>query len=186
MTTETFTELGQALSLHGRLPVKWSYCASLDDIFLAQLNESNKETFQLLNTLERVQLDERESVADPVQSELKQLDNKVELILDLLVRLFGRQLDIPEPSSIVLTNSALSWECPQAPAPDRMMMVELYLNPRYPQAVKFLGQVSTNSPPSEASWIHMDFVGLDESVRHALEKFIFRRHRRNIAVSRRR
>lgn len=171
----------------GRLPLAWHELSALpDQIELGNLERAN---LTHLHTLFALDIHAGDSSDDPVTlanaTELKRLDFKVGLLLELVGELYARQQAIPPEHSLTLTVTGLNWRAEIAPPPGCLLRLELYCNLSYPRPLVFHAQVVETISDSGGWQIRTRFQDPSESLQEALERYIFLQHRRAIAHSRR-
>ena len=178
--TDTMNDeaLHEAISLSGQLPLSYStYSQALSEAELLTLNERN---LMLLNAIEVAEVQRYISDADSddsVQVELLRLEAKVDLLLSLMNQLLSQHNELPQPSTVSLSAMALNWQVGaiKASAGD-YLVVELHVHNAVAMPLRLPLRV-TNSERGE-------LYGLSSLTQNALDKFLFRQHRRAIAVSR--
>jgi len=161
------------------------------------INEKNENILKTSISLhEAIDLDEHDEVA----VELKKLDQKMDLLLDMIGELLTQKNDSPEKVSIRLTAHSLACESKKLvklvdKQTTKKVKICLYINPSIPSALNLFGEVKLcenidtidNSFDVEAivsNMIVVNFFGLSQAVKDQLEKIIFRHHRKIIARER--
>jgi hypothetical protein len=114
---------------------------------------------------------------------------RLEARLNLLIAVVGELLAVqrpPPPARVVwLSGQWVEWEEGDPPAPGDSVLVELYLNPGVPDAVALPAQVErVAGEPGGAMRVRVSFGEVPAPLRNALEKLIFRYHRRHVAEQR--
>jgi hypothetical protein len=84
-----------------------------------------------------------------------------------------------------LSGQWAEWADPDPPAPGDALLLALYLNPIVPDAVALPARVErvAEEPGGEAR-VRASFGAMPAPLRNALEKLIFRHHRRQVAEQR--
>ncbi|MEO6699695.1 MAG: PilZ domain-containing protein [Paraperlucidibaca sp.] len=170
--------LHEAISLSGQLPMR--YTSSKQALSEAELLNINERNLMLLNAIEVAEVQRYVADSDSddgVQVELLRLEAKVDLLLGLMNQLLSQQSDIPPACSVSLNAVALQW---QAGAIDASVgdyaVVELHVHNAVAMPLKLpLRIISTERG---------GLYGLSALTQNSLDKFLFRQHRRAIAVSR--
>ncbi len=174
--------LGSGVTLDDLLPVAWrAQSASDDPEYLVNLQVTNQAVLQTILSLDEHHPELEEEPAE-VAVELQRLEFKLNLVLDLLGQVLSKQLDLPARVPVRLASGHIEWKCATAPAPGTKVLVEVYLSPHYPRALVLPGIAHAATRPDFAQVVLHD---LGKPVQDALEKLIFRNHRRRVAVARR-
>lgn len=158
------------------MALRWERSEEMSDAEFAAMAAVNEDRLRIINGIDEYQAESEEDMLE-IAVQLQRLEFKVNLALDMLSELLLGRANVPQPASVSLGLSRLSWQCSPAPGVGELLWVELYLHRRYPFPIVLTGRVDKligdqvelllDSPP--------------ESVRVLLEKFIFRCHRRQIA-----
>ncbi len=173
------------LALHDHLPLAWEP-SSLEDP--AEIERLNFEMARALQALALFEEAPREPPADAIAQgqELLHLEAKVDVLLALVTRLLGERHGFPARHNTVLRADSLEWT---GPAVDQVRsgdtgVVVVYPNANVPLPFRLPGQVVGSVERGGVRWRLVRFEHLTPAVRHGLEKLIFRRHRRQVALSR--
>lgn len=178
-------ELFDGLSFRARLPVGWQSRSLPDPGEHARIRENNLTLLRALNALE-----ERsgEGGEEAHSAELRRLESRLDLVLVLMGRLLREQEVIPGARELRMSSSGLSW-VPAAPVPEigETGLVEIYLAAHAPQPLTLAAtiQVADEEVAAGENASEAIFEEPGDSVRDALEKLIFRYHRREVADHRR-
>lgn len=169
--------MDEGLVLEEWLPVAIESLADFpDDFDLARLNGANEWFLKAHFVLEEAQdFDEH----DAVQLELRRLDMKLNLMIEMLGELLARESGLPASTAVRLTPRALVCESTAFRPGDRVL-VSLFINPLIPKPLRLPGQVES----MEDGRVTVVFQGLAQGAVEALEKLIFRHHRKTVAQSR--
>lgn len=174
--------LGSVVTLDDLLPLAWRARSEPDDPeHLASLQAANQAVLQTILSLDEHHPELEEEPAE-VAVELQRLEFKLNLVLDLLGQVLSKQLELPPRVPVRLASGHIEWKCASAPAPGTKVLVEVYLSGRYPRALVLAGIAQAATRPDFAQ---VSFQDLGEPVQDALEKLIFRNHRRRVALARR-
>ncbi|MBL8251935.1 MAG: PilZ domain-containing protein [Candidatus Competibacter sp.] len=171
----------------GRRPLAWRESAALpDDLELRELERAN---LTHLHTLFALDIHAGDSGDDPVAltnaTELKRLDFKVGLLLELVGQLYARQQDIPPERTLALSVNGLIWQDETAPPAGALIRVDLYCNLSYPRPLAFYARAVETARNAGGWRIQSRFQDPSEALQEALERYIFLQHRRAVAHSRR-
>ncbi len=172
------------LALHDFLPLAWEP-STLSDA--AELEHYNQETARALQALALFEETPKELFNDamPKGQELLHLEAKLDVVLSLVTRLVSHQQGLPKRHNTVLRADTLEWTGPgaeQARTGDSGVIV-LYPNPMLPMPFRLAGRVVSTVERSGAKWRLTRFEHLSPLVSVGLEKLVFRRHRRQVAIS---
>jgi len=169
--------LAGSLSHSEPLAVVWQATPALaEGLELADLNRRATALLGLLGGLdEPAPLPED----DPqLAAHLQRLDHKLDLLLGLVGQWLTRELTVPAPQPVRLGVRGVLWQAALPPGPGR---VSLYLRPTLPVALQLPALLSA-LPHGQ---VLAEFQGLDPQLADALERYIFRQHRRAVAQARR-
>jgi len=187
MTEKVHTSLEEGLVLRDVLPLGWedADAGSRGELQIAQLNEANESVLRVVALLEEHRSEAGEDHHGGVSTELARLDNKMNMLLDLVNRLLRFHISLPDSVPVVLGVTTLEWESKAAPQTGSSITVQLYLHPSYPIPLGLPATVHAVEGQKGHQRVQVTFEGLSEPVRDGLEKLIFRHHRRAVAQARR-
>lgn len=170
------TEKG--LEFNGRLPLSVATVSRIPSAQeLVLINTGNEQLLKTVTLLEeKVDVDED----DEILQELKKQDMKINMLLDMLSTLLMQTNAIPPASEITLTDHWIKI-MDGVSAPEGECCVKLYLNAAIPRPLMLYGTLTKD--PNAAS-VQISFQGMSASLVNALDKYIFRFHRRMVANSR--
>ena len=173
------------LALHDFLPLVWEPSPLSD---ATELEHYNQETARALQALSLFEEAPKELSADATLKgqELLHLEAKVDVLLSLITRLVSHQQGLPKRHNTVLRADTLEWAGPcaeQAKTGDNGVIV-LYPNPLLPMPFRLAGRVVSTIERGGAKWRLTRFEHMSPLVSVGLEKLVFRRHRRQVAIAR--
>lgn len=181
------TTFGTGLCYEDLLPLRWRRSEDAHPIARSlAINLGNEQLLRHLAAVDEFRTEGGEDDA-PAAHELHRLENKLDLLIDLVGELLTRQSDLPAPVPVRLCAETLVWTCAPdaAPAPGDSVEAEVFLNPRYPRPLVMFGLVeSVEADADGRANVSLRYRELSEGARGALEKTIFRQHRRLIAHAR--
>ncbi len=169
--------LAEAICLEGVLPVAWKDMpAALSDAEYAALHEGNLMLLNALAVMEQPRHgDSEDSLA--VHQDLFRLEAKLDLLTSLVTRLLDKYELVPPLAAVKLTARSFHWHGSMLPSEaGRSGIIEIYVHPlvaaplRLPARIEQAGSAVLAEQP--------------QVMRNALEKFLFRQHRRQVAGSR--
>lgn len=184
--TEFGTTLEQGLIYEGLLPVQWKASASDASMLdMAKLDGKNEEVLRFIDVLDE---HPNESVIEhsSINQELARVEVKFDLLLSLVTQLLGVYFPLPKPIRVRLTPCGVQWISNESINPGSHGVVEIYLSSRCPRPLVFPGSIEHIERDEQGYRVSVQFSGLSDLVRERLEKMIFRHHRRDVALARRR
>lgn len=117
--------------------------------------------------------------------ELVRLEARLNLLLTLVGEILTGQRPPPPSRAVRLAAHWVEWEEPAPPATGDLIAIGLYLNPTVPDAVNLPARVEGLAVGSDGlARVRAAFWDLPAAVESALEKLIFRSHRRRVAEQR--
>ena len=173
------------LALHDFLPLAWEPSPLSDP---AELEHYNQETARALQALALFEEAPKEISTDavPKGQELLHLEAKVDVLLSLVTRLVSHQQGLPKRHNTVLRADTLEWTGPsaeQARTGDTGVII-IYPTPMLPMPFRLAGRVVSTVERAGIKWRLTRFENLSPLVSVGLEKLVFRRHRRQVAIAR--
>jgi hypothetical protein len=173
---------GDGLMFEDSLALAWVSCGPIEAGELARLNVDNLQLLSAESSLEEVRVQEALKNESPaLVHELQRLEYKINILLRLTAEIAVRNKALPEPRRVRLAARGLEWWGSDAPVAGATGVLSLYINPTLPQALRLPARVAGEIGDGPARVVRMPFVGLSEAVSDAIEKFIFRHHRRLVA-----
>ena len=175
----------EGVALHEHLRLDWR-SGSLDNII--ELDHLNQETARVLQTMAVFEEAPKEfsSEANQPGHELQHLEAKIDVLLSLVGLLIAeRRADLPE-HSIVLRARSAEWTGPAGTGLDKgeTGFLHLYVSPLLPLPLRLAARIVGTAERNGVRWLLTRFEHLSPAVETGMEKLIFRRHRRQIALSR--
>lgn len=111
------------------------------------------------------------------------LEKKLDLLIEMMGHLVSRAAARPPAVVAALSAVALEWRCEAAsPPPGSIGIAEVHLREGVAEALRLPGRVG---PAQSGGRALLRFEGLTEVESDALERFVFRQHRRAVAGQRR-
>ncbi len=184
--TAASSPLGSALSYDAAMPVSWTPLTVLPGaVRLEQLGEDNLRVLAAVALLDE-QRSNAASVDDssPIDAELLRLNQKLNLVIDLLGFLVNQNAPAPEARRVRLSWQGLVFSGDRAfgdQALGDLGLVELRLNRSVPQPLVWPARIVHVDGDER----HARFEPFGDAVQTALERHVFLRHRRAIAGTRR-
>ncbi|MBL1433718.1 MAG: hypothetical protein COC09_03440 [Gammaproteobacteria bacterium] len=177
--------LGQRLVFEESLPLSYKVVE-----MLPQGNEhvalqiSNEETLHAIMMVEDTPKENSDDSNVDAQDILR-LEYKINVMFELLVGLYQREAELPLSTHIILRSDAIQWHNTDSLEIGSNVLVDLYMSRKYPKPLVLAGTVTSVSTelPSLLTMTFADAVS--ERIRDWIDKFIFRHHRRSVALARR-
>lgn len=175
----------EGVALHDRLPFQWKP-ADLDNAM--ELDNVNQETARVLQAMAVFEEAPREYSSDGSQGsqELFHLEAKVDVLLSLMGSLIAERSTGAAPHSLILRSRSLEWtggESEAYQAGDTGYAV-LFVNPTLPLPLRLPARIVGTAERMGTRWLLTEFEHLTPGVRSAMDKLVFRRHRRQVALAR--
>jgi hypothetical protein len=182
--------LGDALTYEDYLPVTLRPTSGPPDMIrLNGINSQSEDILHNILLLEKQHSDLADEDTDRLSSELAYIDFKLNVLLDLMVQAFANQLNIPPESHIFLSSTCLRLECADNDAYHKgdHLFLDLYLSRRFPRPLTLFATVMSVEAleNGEGASSILEFEHMSQTVRDLLERFIFLKHRRMIASTKR-
>lgn len=169
------------------VPVVWAYLDSQPrDEQLIAANDANRQLLRLMASLGD-KLPEQGDDNVEYNAELERLDLKLNVLLDIAGQLIRDQLKLPPGDPISMGHNGLEWWAEQAPDAGRLISVKLYIDSVVPRPLQLFGVVCIDDKRATIDGrtaVRIKYMGLGQACEDELEKFIFRHHRKRIALER--
>lgn len=177
--------LGEHPVLRGQFPLRWETQATqLTELEQHAVNTANEATLRSYYLLDERLHDNRED-REEAAPEIARLEQRLNLIVDLLGQVLQNNLDLPPPTACVLSRAGAEWISTAAPTLDAAVKLWIYLQPHYPKPLVLYGVVSALDACALGQQITVRWPLLADPVADGLERLIFRAHRRSVAESKR-
>ena len=180
-------QLGDALAYQDFLPVAIRQATNVpDQIRFNRANEINEDVLHNILLLEKYHNEFSEDETDRNSADLSYIDFKLNIILDLVLQLYASQMSMPDERKITLTATQFRCSSPERYQGGDMLVIELYLSKRFLKPLILYGLVDKIEPCGNSQCdYYFSFAEMSPLVQGLLERFIFLKHRRMIAASRR-
>lgn len=178
MITAMSTDTEQGISVELNIAFDWQ---EIDNDSICQFNSAkNINTFLLLDSLQEHSKSQTDESAKSSQ-EIERIESKLNLLLQLVNQLIERSQLLQQPRKVKLSVHGLCWDDATTPEQGKLVRMSIYLDPDFAQPVRFCARIDQG----KGGKIKATFVNLDEREEELLSKWIFRIHRRSIALARR-
>ena len=167
-----------------QLPVKWSaFDPQANEYTLTEMSHDNETLLHVLLGQDEGSKELEDSRYESSQ-ELQRLDAKVNLLLQWVGQWISSAQGVPTAQSLRLSERGAEVEVPFTINVGETLLLEVYLNVQFPQPIKLPCEVFSVEPTSTGTRVVVCFTGLTTEVHNLIEKFIFRHHRRLVALRR--
>ncbi|MBL1292450.1 MAG: PilZ domain-containing protein [Thiotrichales bacterium] len=175
--------LGQRLVFEDSLPLAYKVVEALPqgNEYLS-LQMSNEETLHAIMMVEDAPKENPDDSSAEAQDILR-FEYKINIMFDLLVGLYQREFEFPPCADVVLRSDALQWQTTDSILLGSCVMVDLHISRKYPKPIILPGTITSEGDNGLLTMTFDDSVG--ERTRDWIDKFIFRYHRRAVAIARR-
>jgi len=185
MPDETISASTAGPVLSGEFPLRWERLSPSqlehERDSVRDSNETTLRNYYLLD--ERTQ--ETSEDRDESAPELVRIEQRLNLVIELLGQVLSHSLDLPPAARCILSRETLEWSGHDIPAPGDCVRLALYLHAHYPKPLMLFGQVTHVVRSADMPHVTVQLAQLGESVGDWLDRLIFRAHRRRIALARR-
>ena len=161
---------------------------------LAERVRLNDRNFSLLKThaLEDYQRRDIDYELEGIASEIERIDQKMNLMTELLCDLLSAEAQIPVPRALAISMAGLQLRPAAGEVYDEgdWVILNLFLIQGVPRPLKLLARVvpmqdnALAAPESPTSPLTFSFVDLSDGVSSLLGRLVFRHHRREVALKR--
>ncbi len=179
--SETF----EGVALHDQFGLDWE-SAPIDNLML--LEHCNQEAARILQAIAVFEEAPREVSTDSgqIEYELMHLEAKTDVLLSLVGMLVAANQTPADPHTVVMRANSVEWTGRAADSIQRgdTGFITLFVNPQMPLALRLPASIVGSTERNGRRWLLTQFEGLGPAVQEGMEKLIFRRHRRQIALAR--
>jgi hypothetical protein len=176
--------LFEELAYEDLLPTAWRSSATpVTDLAKRSFFERNMKMLQACTALEEHGQPEKTDERSPQHADIVRLDVKVNLLLDLVGKLMTATHPRPEAMSVRFNALGAVWQHKGTPPEASSYgVLELYLRDCIVEPLRLTGRISSVSAEGK---VQVKFDNCGEAVADLIEKLAFRRHRRQVAGTRR-
>lgn len=186
MSQMSSNTLGEHPALRGQFPLRWGIqVTELSEQERQTVNNTNEATLRSYYLLDERLLYDSGEERDVATPEIARLEQRLNLIVDLLGQVLLQNQNLPPPVTCVLTGAGVEWVSTEAPTLNDCVKLLIYLHHHYPQPLVLFGVVSALESCALGQRISVAWSSLPESVGDGLERLIFRAHRRSVAQAKR-
>lgn len=174
------------IAFSDNLPMDWEVLSVLpSDGERHRYQRANEELLQNLLLLDEAPQETEESDLVGDHEHFKRLETRLDLLLSLVTEMMTADGKLPPPKAVTLGARGLCVEIPEGVCDtlqkNALLKIRLYLNPQFPRPLTLCCQLVDTQPQS----LTVSFNPLEERLQDLLDKYVFRQHRRAIALARR-
>lgn len=172
------------LAYEDLLPVRWRQeSAAPTELQAAHFAERNLRVLQACDALEEYGQVEKKKADDdsPHSADIMRLDFKLNLLLDLAGQLLAQSRPRAETTQIRFNAMGATWKSGEPLRGNTYGILEITLRDVIVQPLNLPAEVVGGA---DAGFTRVRFLSLGETVADHIEKFVFRRHRRQVAGAR--
>ena len=175
--------LHQELAYADTLPLKLTTLTTAPDAgTLTSWAEKNFRLLQACAALDESSHGDGQDESTPHALDLQRIDLKLNMLLDLLGLLVASNQARPAPCALRFNAQGLVWQTSDAvPGGGTAVTAELYLRDSLVHPLTLTGVMQATDVPGLAN---MRFDELPENIADHIKRMVFRRHRRQVAVTR--
>jgi len=174
------------------IPVRWRKLEQeLSDTQLLSMHSDNAKLMEVLVGSEDAAWDAEPAAIDKdAMKEIRKLDAKLNLLMGWMGSMLLQQMNVPQPQTVSLSTQGLQFhlskdrEGADLLCENDNLYMELFLEPRYPQAFTTLVKVFQVDSTSQGMDVTVRFIQLSEQNQQWLDRYVFQSHRRQVALSR--
>ncbi len=181
----TAEEAFEGIALHDRLAFRWEPDTLDDPVELDHVNQETARVLQAMAVFEEAPREHGNETGQP-GAELMHLEAKIDVLLSLVGMLIADRQNAARTHSVVLRPTSLEWTGPDAADVSRADCgyALVFANPLLPLTLKLPARIVSTVQRNGAKWIMTRFEHLSPGVESGMEKLVFRRHRRQVALVR--
>lgn len=183
MSEPAVARFEEQLAYAGELRLEWRPLPNLPAAEESmRLRDANLTVLSLVAAVEehRTESSEEESA---LGVDLLRLDAKLNLLLELMQRMAARDRELPARRALRLNAHGIALPADAAaPTPDSMVVVCIHLEACRAMPLELVARVMALPDPG---WILLAFVEQGAAMEEALDRLVFRYHRRQVAIERR-
>jgi hypothetical protein len=144
-----------------------------------RIENANVDFLKLLSALEESHEGDEDRDAD-----LQRVEFKINLLLDLVAKVYVSHVPLPPALPVRLMGDGLEWRGGEVPAAGAWLQAELYISGRVPRPLTLVGQMQAAQEGRDYPH-RLALRDASQVFQDALDRFIFRQHRRLVAYQRR-
>lgn len=174
------------VTLQAHVPLAWEPLSETPDA--AAVEALNREAIDLLAVVldwhEARRSDKQDETA-ACAAELARLEGKLNLLMGLVGELVRQGQGSPKARRVEVNAQGVCWDSPDQMEPGAHGLVSVYLLTEIPKPLELPVRVVAVERRGQVWRVCGHFIHLDPVVTDALERLVFRQHRRSVARKRR-
>lgn len=190
MAKPEFSRFIEGLVYEDKLPLRWTPLAELPAYLeLSKYNYQNSQILQVLLSMDHPS-HEIDGDIPALTHDLERLDGKLNLLLGMVGQLLGQTTVLPPVVPLGLGGRELVFVVSPEPgskplpAGPSLAKIDLFLNLQFPSPLCLVTEIHQIDTLDTQPWAQARYLETDTKLLDLLEKFIFRQHRRSVAMSR--
>lgn len=175
----------EGITYEDRLPVSWEVSYSLpSDSEQHRFDTNNHELLDALLILGEATQDAEDEAEGVGHGDLRRLDVKLNLLMSLVRELLAAAVTLPKEQPILLGVKGLSISGADTAGMQvgQLLKIRLFLDPNFPRPFVFFARVTVVANDA----FSVAHCPLSEAIQDLFDKYVFRHHRRAIAMNRQR
>lgn len=174
------------LAFEGRFPVSETKSETpFSDDQIHDLNQSAADVLSALISLDQMSYEPVDPDKKSTSSEVRKLEQKVDFITELLVKVIQSQQSLPFKKVIKMSAERVVWSPEVSLSPGDFCLLSIHLSPKYPTPLELPVEVINTHPQDSIDMmIEAKTLLTDEKVIDDLTRLVFLYHRRQIALKR--
>jgi hypothetical protein len=175
----------EGITYTDNLPLAWEQISDMPgDGELNRINRDNEDLLQALLILTEPLSEHEEEDEGPGSENLKRVEAKLNLMLGLLGEILLANYLLPDTWAVQVGTRGFSVHDKKGSdlSNDSLLKIKLYLDPKFPRPLLLYGRVQDVHDDGFA----LKYLPLEARLQDLLDKYVFRQHRRAVALSRRR
>lgn len=186
MTAESPDSPLQGISYRDQLPVTWQLLTALpSEGEQHRLDRANEELLHALLVRDEVHQENEDLEEGAGLEHYRRLEAKLDLLLGLVTEMLAARGGLPAAHDLTLGTKGLCIHVAAEEMSDlkegNLLRIQLYLDVQLPRPLQIFGVLTA----VEVDSFTVSFYPLQERVQDLLDKFVFRQHRRAIALRKR-
>jgi hypothetical protein len=173
--------LYEELACEDVLPIFWRRLPEpIDPTIINSFADRNLRVMQQLSALEEHgQVVDKKDDTSPYAADILRLDMKMNLLLDMMGRILAASQPRPKATQVRFNALGGVWQASAPfPALGEQGVFEVYLRECIAEPLRLIGRIASVGPDGR---VKVRFVPPGEHIADLLEKYAFRKHRRQIA-----
>ncbi|SEQ18518.1 PilZ domain-containing protein [Ectothiorhodospira magna] len=150
---------------------------------MARINETNEGLLRVCASMDDSPPRRTEDGSD-ISQELIRIESKLNFLVEMVGALLHAQTLLPPAVPVQLSMEGMGWVQPEPLSPGQNLRLDFYLCPQLPRPLLLYARVIACESRGDGFAVSVLFQGLSPVLEDGIQKMIFRRHRRGIALSR--